>query len=108
MLLRDAQGAIAGGLAGSTFWGWLEVDKLWIGEPLRGRGYGRRLLLAAETEARRRGCTRVHLTTFSFQARGFYEKQGYRVVGRLDDYPPGSAFYWLRKDFLPPTPEETR
>jgi ribosomal protein S18 acetylase RimI-like enzyme len=108
VLMRDAQGAIAGGLAGSPYWGWMEVDKLWIGEPLRGLGYGRRLLLAAETEARQRGCTRVFLSTFSFQARGFYEKHGYRVVGQLDDYPPGAAFYWLRKDFVPATQEESR
>jgi len=108
VLMRDAQGAIAAGLAGSTYWGWLEVDKLWIGAPLRGQGYGRRLLLAAETEARQRSCTRVFLRTFSFQARGFYEKQGYRVVGQLDDYPPGEAFYWLRKDFVPVTQGESR
>jgi ribosomal protein S18 acetylase RimI-like enzyme len=108
VLIRDAQGAIAGGLAGTTYWGWLEVDKLWVGEPLRGQGHGRRLLLAAETEAQQRGCTRVFLTTFSFQARGFYEKQGYRVVGQLDDYPPGATFYWLRKDFAPVPLEESR
>jgi hypothetical protein len=26
---------------------------------------------------------------------------GYRVVGQLDDYPPGQIFYWMRKDFKP-------
>jgi GNAT superfamily N-acetyltransferase len=108
VLMLDARGAIAGGLAASTYWGWLEVDKLWIDAPLRGQGYGCRLLQAAETEARQRGCTRVFLRTFSFQAREFYEKQGYRVVGQLDDYPPGDAFYWLRKDFVPVTQEESR
>lgn len=38
------------------------------------------------------------LRTFGFQARGFYEKQGYRVVGALEDYPPGNAMFWMRKD----------
>ncbi len=101
VLMRDAHGALAGGLAGSTYWGWLEVHKLWIAAPLRAQGNGRRLLLAAESEAGQRGCTRVFLTTFSFQARGFYEKQGYRVVGKLEDYPPGAALYTLRKDLAP-------
>ena len=32
------------------------------------------------------------------EARGFYEKCGYRVIGQLDEYPPGGSFYWMRKD----------
>jgi hypothetical protein len=39
----------------------------------------------------------VKLETFSFQARGFYEKCGYKVVGQLDDCPPGQRFYWMYK-----------
>jgi len=30
--------------------------------------------------------------------RGFYEKNGFRIVGQLDDYPPGQIRYTLRKD----------
>ncbi len=40
-----------------------------------------------------------HHTTYSFQARGFYEKLGYRLAGQIDDYPPGRSYYWLRKGF---------
>ena len=47
---------------------------------------------------RTRGCSQVMLTTYSFQARGFYEKEGYRVVGEMADYPPGATYYWMRKD----------
>jgi hypothetical protein len=25
---------------------------------------------------------------------------GYRIVGRLTDYPEGHSYYWLRKDLL--------
>lgn len=97
--LTDASGQVVGGLVGFTVWGWLYVDNLWLDAPLRKRGFGTRLMQAAEVAARRRGCTHAHLRTFSFQARGFYEKLGYRVIGQLDDYPPGASFYWLRKDF---------
>jgi len=97
--IRGEQGQILGGLVGDTYWGWLEIDDFWIDASLRKRGYGRDLLHAAETEAAGRGCTRAMLQTFSFQARYFYEKYGYRVVGQLDDYPPGHTFYWMRKDF---------
>ena len=57
--------------------------------------------MQAEQEARRRGCRYAQLTTYSFQARGFYEKLGYSVVGQMDDYPPGRRSLWMRKDFEP-------
>lgn len=99
ILIRDDAGEIVGGLIASTYWGWLEVDTLWVGERLRRLGYGRTLLRMAEAEARARGCVHVMLTTYSFQAREFYEKEGYRVVGEMTDYPPGESYYWMRKDF---------
>ena len=98
ILLRDAGGGIVGGLIASTYWDWLDIEDFWLAEGLRGKGYGRRLLRIAEEEAQRRGCMRVKLQTFSFQARTFYEKMGYNVVGELVDYPPGERFYWMRKN----------
>lgn len=97
--VRGAEGEIVGGLAGSTYWQWLDIDNFWLRAALRGQGIGRELLRMAETEAQARGCVRVTLRTFGFQARGFYEKQGYHIVGALEDYPPGNAMYWMRKDF---------
>lgn len=97
--VRNAAGEIIGGLAGSTYWQWLDIDNFWLHADLRGQGVGRQLLRMAEAEAKARGCVRVTLTTFGFQARGFYEKQGYHIVGALEDYPPGNAMYWMRKDF---------
>ena len=60
--------------------------------------HGRTLLRMAEAEARTCGGAHVMLTTYSFQARGFYEKEGYCVVGEMVDYPPGAVYYWMRKD----------
>ncbi len=100
--IRDEQHRLLGGLIGDTYWEWLDIDDLWIHESLRGRGHGRRLMIMAETKALERGCSRAFVQTFSFQARGFYEQMGYRVVGRLDDYPPGETFFWMRKELSPP------
>jgi GNAT superfamily N-acetyltransferase len=97
ILIRNEAGEILGGLISSTYWGWLEVNILWVAEGLRRLGYGRTLLRMAETEAKARGCSQVMLTTYSFQARGFYEKEGYRVVGEMAGYPPGAVYYWMRK-----------
>ena len=47
--------------------------------------------------ARERGCIGVYLDTYSFQARPFYERHGYAVVGVLPDMPPGGAMYYLAK-----------
>jgi len=98
ILLRDNEGNLAGGLIADTYWNWLDVDDFWLDERVRGMGIGRIMLQAAEQEAIARGCRFAKLETFSFQARGFYEKCGYHVVGQLDDYPLGQSFYWLRKE----------
>lgn len=99
IIIRNESDEILGGLTADIYWGWLDINDLWVHESLRGQGFGRRLLTTAEAEGVKRGCRRVFLTTFSFQAKDFYERLGYRVVGRLDDYPPGHAYFWMRKDF---------
>lgn len=96
--LRDAEGTMFGGLFGATYVGWLYVHSFWLPEAVRGRGHGRQLLALAEREAVRRGCPRVFLETLSFQALGFYEKCGYRVVSKLEGFPPGGARYALTKE----------
>jgi len=59
------------------------------------------LMGQAEGRARERGCHSTWLDTFSFQARGFYEKLGYEEFGRLD-YPPGHYRHFMRKRLIPP------
>lgn len=97
LFARDADGQIVGGLTGAMVWGWLEVGELWVAEPWRGRGIGRRLLAAAEVEARRNGCRHARLDTFDFQARGFYERLGYATHAELADFPHGHVRYLMRK-----------
>lgn len=111
--LRDNRHQIVGGLVGSTYWGWLLTDFLWVDEDIRGRGYGRQLLIAAEQEALRKGCRHACLETFSFQALAFYEKLGYVVFGVLDDFPSGHKRYSLKKELewtrnsLPPLADQS-
>jgi GNAT superfamily N-acetyltransferase len=96
---RDHRGAIVGGLAGEIrpAWKWLYVQQLWISEDHRQQGIGKQLLRSAEAEARRHGCLHVGLDTLDFQARPFYEKEGYRVWAVRDDYPPGHQQFYMRK-----------
>ena len=86
--VRDAAGAIVGGLWGRTGYGFLFVELLASG-PARGAGIGREVMAQAEGAARQRGLTGIWLDTWTFQAPGFYEKLGFAEVGRIPNYPPG-------------------
>lgn len=98
LFLRDDGREVLGGLLGAVWGGVLFVRILWVARALRGQGHGRRLLEAAERRASERGCRHVFIDTFSFQAPGFYEKQGYVIYGQADDWPVGHTHYFLRKD----------
>ena len=84
-------GALLGGITGWTWGGCGGITSLWLGPEQRGRGLGRRLLAAAESEIRRRGCDRVVVATMSFHAPGFYRRHGYEEVGHTPDMPDGTA-----------------
>ena len=97
VFLRDHNGRIVGGAYGRTNWNRLHISTVWVAETARGKGLGRRVMLAIEGAAEERGCERAHLDRFSYQARPFYEKLGYRVFGELEDYRPGHTRFFLRK-----------
>ncbi|MBI1212768.1 MAG: GNAT family N-acetyltransferase [Alphaproteobacteria bacterium] len=82
---RDGH-ALVGGIYCIVYGETLFIEWTWLAEQFRGHGFGTKLLASAEAESIRRGAKMVHLDTFSFQARGFYERCGYRVFGTLD-YP---------------------
>lgn len=98
IFVRDEDDRVQGGLLGGTYWGWLYVSIFWLDEPLRGCGYGSRILAMAEDEALRRGCHHAHLDTLDVQAPGFYEKQGYVLWGTLDGFPENHKRYYYHKD----------
>lgn len=97
LILRDAEGAVVGGLLSNAYWGWLYIEILWVSDALRGRGYGRRLLLAAEEAALAKGYHSVYLDTFDFQSPGFYQKLGYEIFGTLPNFAGDHTRYFLRK-----------
>jgi GNAT superfamily N-acetyltransferase len=97
LLVHDVAGALAGGLLGATYWGWLYVEILWMTESARRQGFGSRLLEQAEREALLRGCHAAHLDTMDFQALPFYKRRGYTIFGVLDDLPRGHKRYFLKK-----------
>lgn len=99
LVRRNDDGAVIAGLKGSTGWDWLYVEILWIHEKHRRTGIGSQLLQVAESQAQERGCIGACLTSYSFQAPEFYERHGYSTFGQINDYPVGSAMFFLSKRF---------
>jgi GNAT superfamily N-acetyltransferase len=98
---RDDEGALVAGLTGETFWNGLYVHILWVHSTQRRNGYGTALMWQAETIARERGCDVSILSTFSFQAPGFYRKLGYEVFGEVGGLPHNHRRLWLSKQLAP-------
>jgi GNAT superfamily N-acetyltransferase len=96
VFVRDAETLVAG-ISGWTWGDCCELQNLWVEPSLRGRWLGVRLLAAAEAEAAARGCTQTIHFTFEFQAGRLYERAGYELVGRVEDFPSGTNVLWYRK-----------
>jgi GNAT superfamily N-acetyltransferase len=98
ILVRDDNsGEILGGLLGHTSYGLFFLDLFYLPEGLRGAGLGSRIIVLAEDEARRCGCTAAFAYTVTFQAPEFYERHGYRRFGEIGCPPDGATRIFLSK-----------
>jgi ribosomal protein S18 acetylase RimI-like enzyme len=96
-IARDAAGSVIGGAVGRTWGDNAELQQIWLPESQRKSGLGRRILSEFESAARNRGCNLVYLETWTFQARGFYEKNGYHVALEIVGYAPGLSKFTMMK-----------
>ena len=98
LYIEDDSGEIMAGLVAETFGNWLEIEYLFVKEDLRGQGIGSQLLQQAESEAKKRNCRSVFVNTYQFQAPAFYQKQGYKEVFTLKDYPYDGQRHYYQKN----------
>lgn len=76
----------------------LKIDWFAVEKEARGKGVGTQLIKEIEEIATKEGCSTAFVETISFSAPDFYEKQGYSVLGKLNDFPmKGIANYWFYK-----------
>lgn len=89
---------LIGGAIGHTEYNWYVLDLLYMDDTYRGQQLGSQLLHWIESFAQNRMLTGVRLETWDFQAKDFYQKNGYTVFAELDDCPPGSTVFFLKKE----------
>jgi GNAT superfamily N-acetyltransferase len=101
VLVRDdSSRELLGGLLGHTSYRLFFLDLFYLPEGLRGAGLGSRIILLAEDEAWRRGCTAAFVYTVTFQAPEFYERHGYRRFGEIACPPDGATRIFLCKTLV--------
>lgn len=101
VIARDDRDLLIGGLRGACYWNTLHIELLWLSDAARGSGIGRAIMAKAEAFARQQGCALALVETTSWQARPFYEKNGYELMATLEGRPKGHASHYLRKTLEP-------
>lgn len=95
--LKDENENVLGAVVVTFLWNGMEINSLWVDESVRGEGWGKKLMEEVEKEGRKRGCTIAYTNTFSWQAPEFYKNLGYKLYGKLDDFPRGSSLSYFVK-----------
>ena len=80
-------GLLMGGLLAEKNQETVHLSSLALEAELRGKGIGSQLLHFLEDWARSEQCLTITLSTRSYEAKGFYEKQGYICYSTLKDVP---------------------
>ncbi len=96
--VRNSEGDIIAGIQGSTYYGCLYVNLLYVAPQVRNEGLGTKLLNEAEKLGRRRNCTFATLTTMDWEALPFYQGRGYDIEYVREGFENKSVMYLLRKD----------
>jgi GNAT superfamily N-acetyltransferase len=95
--VQSETGEFVGGLLGFTHFNHFFVSALYVHQLFRKEGIGRELMKRAEALALEQGSDVIYLDTFDYQAPEFYEKLGFKIFGKLEDYPPGHQRFYLMK-----------
>lgn len=96
VLLHENQD-LRGGVFGGTFWDCFDLRLLWLDERLKGLGYDKLLLQIASAECQQRGVISIVCDTANPLMHAFYLSIGFETFGVLDQRPPASTSYFMRK-----------
>lgn len=97
-LLRHTSGGVLGGAKGTTLYGCLYIDLLWIHPDMRRQGWGSQLIHKSECLGKSRACSFATLSTMDWEALSLYQKLGYQIEFTREGYERDSKMYYLRKN----------
>lgn len=84
---------VIGGITAHKKMEWLDIDILFVNEKFRKNRIGSKLISKAEEYCQKENLIGMHLYTLDFQAKGFYEKQGFELIAEIKDWPKGITRY---------------
>lgn len=97
VFIKDQKQNVLGGISGTSFYGSLYIDSLWIAPSLRHQGWGTKLMQEAEKIGRECSANFVTLNTMDWEALPFYQKLGYSIEFIREGYDKNSKMFMLRK-----------
>lgn len=98
LITKKENGKLIGGLSARYYWDMIYLDEFYIDATYRKSGLGSDMLKTLIGIGQDKMAKYICLETFSFQARQFYEKFGFEVIGEIKDYPPGESMFTMRKN----------
>ena len=95
--VAEDNGQLLGAITGRAYYNEVHIGDLIIGKDNRKSGIGSQLVKAVENAYSGKGYEKITLTTFGFQAPGFYKKLGYETEFVRVDKDPKLSKYFLAK-----------
>ena len=89
---------LIGGAIGFIQYNWYFLDMLYVDTKYRKKGIATKLITEIEKYSKDKKLTGIRTETWNFQAKGFYEKMGYTVWAQIENCPPGTIDYYLKKN----------
>lgn len=84
---------VIGGIIAHKKMQWLDIDILYVDSNFRKHKIGSHLINKAIEYSKQEDLVGIHLYTLNFQAKGFYEKQGFKLIAEIKDWPKGITRY---------------
>ena len=96
-IAKNDSGEIIGAINGRAYYNEVHIADLIVAEAYRGENVGTELVRTVEKAYSNRGYEKITLTTFGFQAPGFYQKLGYSLEYVREDKDPRLSKYFFCK-----------
>ena len=86
-------GQVIGGIIAHKKMQWLDIDVLYVNPNFRENKVGTHLIDKVIEYCKQEELIGVHLYTLDFQAKGFYEKKGFKLIAEIENWPKGITRY---------------